>query len=83
MWSSDLVARRQTAARVAAEAGLEPVLDPRLREFDIGPNRTGLTSEQYAAAHPEEHAALLAGDDRWRSPAARPTTTCWRASCPR
>jgi broad specificity phosphatase PhoE len=63
VWSSDLSRASQTAAHVAAEAGLEPVLDPRLREFDIGPNRTGLTSEQYAAAHPEEHAALLAGDD--------------------
>lgn len=63
VWSSDLSRAAQTAAHVAAEAGLEPVLDPRLREFDIGPNRTGLTSEQYAAAHPEEHAMLLAGDD--------------------
>ncbi|CUR61667.1 putative phosphoglycerate mutase-like protein [metagenome] len=63
VWSSDLSRAAQTAAHVAAEAGLEPVLDPRLREFDIGPNRTGLTSEQYAAAHPEEYAALLAGDD--------------------
>lgn len=63
VWSSDLSRAAQTAAYVAAETGLEPVLDPRLREFDIGPNRTGLTSEQYAAAHPQEHAALLAGDD--------------------
>jgi probable phosphoglycerate mutase len=63
VWSSDLSRAAQTAACVAAEAGLEPVLDPRLREFDIGPNRTGLTSEEYAAAHPEEHALLLAGDD--------------------
>jgi broad specificity phosphatase PhoE len=63
VWSSDLSRAAQTAAYVAAEAGLEPVLDPRLREFDIGPNRTGLTSEEYAAAHPQEHAALLAGDD--------------------
>ena len=62
IWSSDLSRAAQTAAHVAGEAALEPVLDPRLREFDVGPNRTGLTSEQYAAAHPEEHAALLAGD---------------------
>lgn len=63
IWSSDLSRAAQTAAHVAAETGLEPVLDPRLREFDIGPNRTGLTSEQYAADHPAEHALLLAGDD--------------------
>ena len=62
LWSSDLLRASQTAAAVAAETGLEPVLDARLREFDIGPNRTGLTSEQYAAAFPDEHTALLAGD---------------------
>ena len=62
LWSSDLARAAQTADAVAAEAGLEPVLDARLREFDIGPNRTGLTSEQYAAAFPDEHAALLAGE---------------------
>ena len=62
IWSSDLARAAGTAASVAAECGLEPVLDARLREFDIGPNRVGLTSDEYAAAHPEEHAALLAGD---------------------
>jgi probable phosphoglycerate mutase len=62
IWSSDLTRAAQTAAHVAAEARLEPVLDPRLREFDVGPHRTGLTNEQYAAAHPQEHAALLAGE---------------------
>ena len=62
IWSSDLSRAAQTAGAVAAECALEVVLDPRLREFDIGPNRTGLTSQEYAAAHPQEHAALLAGD---------------------
>ncbi len=62
IWSSDLARAAQTAGAVAAECGLEPVLDPRLREFDVGPNRTGLTPEEYAVAHPEEHAALLAGE---------------------
>ena len=62
IWSSDLARAAQTAGAVAAECALEVVLDPRLREFDIGPNRTGLTSQEYAAAHPQEHAALLAGD---------------------
>jgi broad specificity phosphatase PhoE len=62
LWSSDLSRAAQTAAHVAAESGLTPVLDARLREFDIGPNRTGLTSEQYAARFPEEYAALLAGE---------------------
>jgi broad specificity phosphatase PhoE len=47
LWSSDLSRAAQTAAHLAAE---------------IGPNRTGLTSEQYAARFPEEYAALLAGE---------------------
>jgi probable phosphoglycerate mutase len=62
LWSSDLARASGTASIVAAECGLEPVLDARIREFDIGPNRTGLTIEQYAAAFPDEHADLLAGN---------------------
>jgi len=62
LWSSDLARARQTAACVAAETGLEPVLDARLREFDVGRHRVGLTIDEYAAAHPQEHAALVAGD---------------------
>jgi glucosyl-3-phosphoglycerate phosphatase len=62
VWSSDLARAARTADAVAAEAGLEPLLDARLREFDIGPNRVGLTSEQYAAAFPDEHAALVVGN---------------------
>jgi probable phosphoglycerate mutase len=62
VWSSDLARAAQTAAVVAAEAGLEPLLDPRLREYDVGPHRQGLTLEEHADAHPVEHAALVAGD---------------------
>ncbi|MGF9754748.1 histidine phosphatase family protein [Microvirga sp. 0TCS3.31] len=62
VWSSDLARAAMTARAVADEAGLEVVLDARLREFAVGSNRTGLTSEEYAAAHPAEHAALMAGD---------------------
>ena len=62
IWSSDLARAAGTAAAVAAEARLEPHLDPRLREFDVGPNRQGLTSDEFAAAHPEEYAALMAGE---------------------
>lgn len=62
VWSSDLARAAQTAAAVAAACGLEPEHDERLREFAIGPRRTGLTSDEYAAQFPEEHAALLAGD---------------------
>ncbi len=62
IWTSDLARAAQTADAVAAECGLEAVRDPRLREFDIGPNRTGLTSDEYAEQFPDEYAALLAGD---------------------
>jgi glucosyl-3-phosphoglycerate phosphatase len=62
LWSSDLSRAAQTAAHVGAQAGLEPVLDARLREFDVGTNRTGLTSDEYAAAFPDEYAALVAGE---------------------
>lgn len=62
LWSSDLARAAATARAVGDECGLVPVLDPRLREFDVGPHRTGLTSDEYAAAHPVEHAALVAGD---------------------
>jgi probable phosphoglycerate mutase len=53
LWSSDLVRARDTAAYVAGATGLEPVLDPRLREFDLG-ERQGLTHDEYAAIAPEE-----------------------------
>ena len=62
VWSSDLARAPGRPPPWPPSAGSSPVLDPRLREFDVGPNRQGLTAEQYAAAHPEEHAALLAGD---------------------
>lgn len=62
IWTSDLRRAAQTADAVAAECGLSVTRDARLREFDIGPNRTGLTSKEYAEAFPEEYARLLAGD---------------------
>ncbi|GAA1939455.1 histidine phosphatase family protein [Nocardioides hwasunensis] len=62
LWSSDLARAAGTARRVADEAGLDPVLDDRLREFAVGTHRTGLTLEEYADQHPVEHAALVAGD---------------------
>ncbi len=53
LWSSDLVRARDTASYVAGATGLEPVLDPRLREFDLG-ERQGLTHDEYRAIAPEE-----------------------------
>lgn len=59
--SSDLARAAQTADHVAASTGLPVEHDPRLREYDVGVNRAGLTLAEYSAAHPEEHAHLLAG----------------------
>lgn len=60
VWSSDLARAADTAAYVAEACGLEAVPDPRLREFHLG-ERQGTTHEEYAAAHPEEHATYLTG----------------------
>ncbi len=64
LWSSDLLRARQTAAQVAAETGLTPVLDARLREYAVGENRMGLTLGEYAERFPEEYAHLVAGEMR-------------------
>ena len=60
--SSDLVRARDTAQALADAAGLDLVLDPRLRELDLGAWQ-GLTSEQARARFPDEHAAWRAGQD--------------------
>jgi len=60
--TSDLSRARDTAAPLAAATGLVPVLDPRLRELDLG-TWQGLTGAQARDAHPDEHAAWRAGRD--------------------
>lgn len=60
VWSSDLARARQTAAYVAKECGLDPVMDTRFREFDLG-QRTGLTMDEYADRFPVEYADFRAG----------------------
>ena len=60
--SSDLARARDTAEAIADLTGLTAVLDPRLRELDLG-SWQGLTGEQARAAHPDEHAAWQAGRD--------------------
>ena len=72
LWSSDLARARQTAAYVEKETGLEARLDARLREFDVG-ERTGMTMAEFAAEHPDEHAAWLQ-DRRAELPGAEETS---------
>ncbi|SFB71227.1 probable phosphoglycerate mutase [Nocardioides terrae] len=45
LWASDLSRARETAGYVAAETGLVPVLDDRLREIDVG-DYQGLTHDE-------------------------------------
>ena len=71
LWSSDLARARQTAAYVEKETGLEARFDARLREFDVG-ERTGMTMAEFAAEHPDEHAAWLQ-DRRAELPGAEET----------
>ncbi len=60
--SSDLRRARHTARPVARALGLALVVDPRLREVDVGPWE-GLTPAEAAAAFPAEHAAWQTGED--------------------
>lgn len=63
--SSDLGRTADTAAAIAAETDLEVVLDPRLREIDLGAWQ-GLTRAEARSRFPEEYAGWQAGDDRRR-----------------
>lgn len=58
---SDLARARATAAYIGAATGLVPTPDPRLREYHLG-DREGASHDEYAAAHPEEHARFVTGD---------------------
>ncbi|MCW2614710.1 MAG: phosphoglycerate mutase [Frankiales bacterium] len=60
--TSDLRRAFDTAAPVGVATGLEPVLDPRLRELYLG-TWQGLTRVEAQAAHPQEHADWRAGRD--------------------
>ena len=73
IWCSDLVRARETAAAVAALAGLEPEVLPGLREYEVG-KRTGMTFDEFEAAFPDEYAAWLAGDESLTVPGAETTS---------
>ncbi|GAC1610658.1 MAG: hypothetical protein NVS3B26_18650 [Mycobacteriales bacterium] len=60
--SSDLSRASDTAAAVAAVAGLAVVTDRRLREISLGAWE-GLTGEEARVRFPAEHAAWVAGED--------------------
>jgi broad specificity phosphatase PhoE len=59
--ASDLARARETAAIVGARLGLAPVLEPALREHDVGA-WSGLTRTEVEARWPAELARFRAGD---------------------
>lgn len=65
LWTSDLTRARRTAEYLEQATGLVAVPDARLRERHLGV-RSGMTSAEFAAAHPAEYAAWAAGDDHPR-----------------
>lgn len=67
LWTSDLSRARETAEIVGAEIGLEPRLDPRLREANRG-RWEGYTFDEIERAHPLEYAAWRRGGASWRFP---------------
>lgn len=68
IWSSDLERARHTAQELAALTGLEPVLDERLREYDVG-IRQGTTFAEFRESHPEVYEKFLTEND-YRVPGA-------------
>ena len=67
LWSSDLSRARETAEIVGARVGLEPRLDPRLREANRG-RWESYTFEEIKRSEPEEFAAWMRGGASWRFP---------------
>ncbi len=76
--SSDAARARQTAHALADRCGLDPVLDPRLREADLGAWE-GLTRDEAAERFPEEYAAWRRGTDVCRGGGEPPTAVAERA----
>ncbi len=62
IWSSDLTRALETAQIISSVAGVDVLTDRRLREYDVGV-RSGLTTVEFAARYPVEHAAWLVNDE--------------------
>ncbi len=65
LYSSDLERALQTTAALTARLGLEPVIDPDLREVDVG-DWSGLTWEQVMVRYPAGYARWRRGLSGWR-----------------
>ncbi len=67
IYSSDLTRAVATARIIAVPHGLEPILDPRLREMSFG-NLEGRTWEEIREWHPDVKAALQSGQPDFPMP---------------
>jgi len=67
LWASDLARASETARIVGARIGLEPRLEPRLREGNRG-DWEGRLFEDVAREEPEAYAAWRRGGPDWRFP---------------
>ena len=67
LWASDLSRARETAEIVGVRIGLEPRLDPRLREANRG-EWEGHLFPDIKRAHPEQFAAWMQAGPEWRFP---------------
>ena len=67
LWTSDLIRARETAEIVGGRLGLEPRIDPRLREGNRG-GWEGRLFEDVAREEPELFAEWLRAGERWRFP---------------
>ena len=67
IYSSDLLRSRQTAEIIAAALGLDLVLEPRLREIDLG-EWEGLLSTEIEACYPNELAERVRNPLHARAP---------------
>jgi broad specificity phosphatase PhoE len=67
LWASDLSRARETAEIVGARTGLEPHLDPRLREANRGVWEGRLFID-VKRAEPEQFAAWMRAGPSWRFP---------------
>jgi broad specificity phosphatase PhoE len=73
LWASDLSRARETAEIVGARIGLEPRLDPRLREANRG-RWEGYTFDEIRRSEPDEFAAWMRAGPDWRFPGGESLT---------
>ncbi len=65
VYSSPILRAHDTAVTVAAEAGLEVVLESRLQEYDFGDQLSGLTWQEIRKQRPEIVSALVRNDSEF------------------